>query len=339
MTTYGDNAFAPGAVSDTYVPDQLIAGNLKLVTDTVTIGSGQVLKRGSVLGRAAFGSLSASAGTANASGTILVAAAPAAGDTLTVQGTAITFVAQNPVGNQVAIGPSGTQVALTAAQVAAALAAFLIGSTDTNISKMTYTLSGSTITATAVAAGTGGNAYTLATSNSTAFTLSGATLSGGVANTGNATVGSMSLGPNFKAGPYVAVCLTATTAQVSDPGGSIIGTATFGTPFKDAQVNFTITAGGTPCVAGDAFVLNAARSSGYFLATAAATDGSKTPVSILADDIDTTAGALSGGVYQMGEFNGNKLILGAGITLAAAKDALRPLGIFVKSSLTADDPS
>jgi hypothetical protein len=86
MTTYGDNAFAPGAVSDTYVPDQLIAGNLKLVTDTVTIGSGQVLKRGSVLGRAAFGSLSASAGTANASGTILVAAAPAAGDTLTVQG-------------------------------------------------------------------------------------------------------------------------------------------------------------------------------------------------------------------------------------------------------------
>ena len=43
--------FVPGARSTLFVPDQLIAGNLKLVTDTVTIGSSQTLIRGAVLGR------------------------------------------------------------------------------------------------------------------------------------------------------------------------------------------------------------------------------------------------------------------------------------------------
>lgn len=43
--------FVPGARSTLFVPDQLIAGNLKLVTDTVTIGASQTLIRGAVLGR------------------------------------------------------------------------------------------------------------------------------------------------------------------------------------------------------------------------------------------------------------------------------------------------
>ncbi|MBB2157206.1 head decoration protein [Gluconacetobacter diazotrophicus] len=43
--------FLPGARSTLFVPDQLIAGNLKLVTDTVTIGASQTLIRGAVLGR------------------------------------------------------------------------------------------------------------------------------------------------------------------------------------------------------------------------------------------------------------------------------------------------
>ena len=53
VTTYG---FMPGAVQDTFVPDQLIAGNLKLVTQTVGIAGGQgVLQRGTVVGLSTSG--------------------------------------------------------------------------------------------------------------------------------------------------------------------------------------------------------------------------------------------------------------------------------------------
>jgi len=50
MTTYGDNAFAPGMTSDAYTPDQLVAGHLNLVTDSVTLTGAAALVRGSVLG-------------------------------------------------------------------------------------------------------------------------------------------------------------------------------------------------------------------------------------------------------------------------------------------------
>ncbi|MFZ5274746.1 head decoration protein [Enterobacter asburiae] len=47
----GDNPYTPGMQSYTYVPDQLIAGNLHLVTDTVDIGGADPLVRGSILGQ------------------------------------------------------------------------------------------------------------------------------------------------------------------------------------------------------------------------------------------------------------------------------------------------
>jgi hypothetical protein len=49
-TTYNDNAFAPGLVHDSYVPDQLIAGNFMLETQPIIVFAG-ALKRGTVLGR------------------------------------------------------------------------------------------------------------------------------------------------------------------------------------------------------------------------------------------------------------------------------------------------
>ena len=51
VTSYGDNAQIPGAYDYAYVPDQLIAGNLKIVTDSVTITGAAALKRGTVLGK------------------------------------------------------------------------------------------------------------------------------------------------------------------------------------------------------------------------------------------------------------------------------------------------
>jgi hypothetical protein len=87
-------------------------------------------------------------------------------------------------------------------------------------------------------------------------------------------------------------------------------------------------------------VLGQITSSGkYILALSAASDGSQTPAAIAVDYIDASAGDVAGGVYLSGEFNSNALTLGTGITLAAAKAAFRPLSIYLKTSVSAADPT
>jgi hypothetical protein len=110
---------------------------------------------------------------AQATGTVTLSANPAANDTLTINGTAVTFVSANPAADQVLIGG-------TAAATAQNLEAFLAASADANLSQCSYSLNGSVITVTAIAIGIAGNAITLAKS-SAGITLSGATLAGGVA--------------------------------------------------------------------------------------------------------------------------------------------------------------
>lgn len=117
----------------------------------------------------------ATGGGTHASGAVTFGGNVAPADTLTIQGTAVTFVASGATGNQVNIGASATATA-------AALLAFLSTSVDANLSKMTYALDVTglilTVTAITLVAATG-NAYTLAKS-STNLTVSGATLAGGV---------------------------------------------------------------------------------------------------------------------------------------------------------------
>lgn len=337
----GDNPQQPSIVAETYVPDQLIAGDLKLVSDNATVSGSVALPRGAVMGLAKFGSVSAVAGKTLATGTIVVAAVPTNGDTVTVQGTVVTFntpiagnVNQNPIPNQVLFTSS-----MTTAQVAQALQAVLDSSTDANLSKMTYTLSGSTVTATAGIPGTGGNAFTLATSNATAFTVSGANLTGGTNNAGTATVGSISAGPNLQKGNYVVTLTSATVGNVIDPNGESLGTTTMGTAFVDSQLNFTITTGGSPA-AGDAFYLTAAPGAATWkLSTAGAVDGSEVPAAILADFVDPTGGNVNAGIYLMGEFNGNAIVFDSSLTPALIKSAFMGRGIFIKSVVTADDPT
>lgn len=73
----------------------------------------------------------------------------------------------------------------------------------------------------------------------------------------------------------------------------------------------------------------------YVLALSAAVDGSQIPVAVAADSVDASAGDVTGGIYLSGELNANALTLGAGITLAAAISALRPLAIYIKVQATA----
>lgn len=129
----------------------------------------------------AYGLLKSGTNIAVSGATLSGGVAP---DTLTVNGTAITFVAASPSGNQVLVGP-------TVAATSANLQAFLAASVDSNIAEATYATASLVTTVTAVDAGTDGNSFTLAKSSSH-ITLSGATLSGGTvpSSVGYATTGS-----------------------------------------------------------------------------------------------------------------------------------------------------
>lgn len=222
-TNFGDNPFAPGMQSDAYIPDQLIAGDAKLVTDSVTITGAAALARGSVLG-------------------------------------------------QVSVGAAGAAVA--------------------------------------------------------------------GANTGNGTISAIALQGKAKPGAYSLRFTGATTYNVVNPNGVELTPGYAAGAYADAEINFTFTAGGTPMVAGDTFTITVAAGSGsYKLAAAAAVDGSQTPVAILADAADASGGDVTGSIYLTGEFNQRALTLGAGITTAIAKAALRLVNIFVKTSNSAADPT
>jgi hypothetical protein len=77
----------------------------------------------------------------------------------------------------------------------------------------------------------------------------------------------------------------------------------------------------------------------YTLALSASADGSQTPVAIAVDQVDATSADALGGVYVMGEFNANAVLLGTGITLAAATAALAAQNIYLKTPVSAADPT
>lgn len=71
-------------------------------------------------------------------------------------------------------------------------------------------------------------------------------------NTGNGTVSAVTLKAGVKPGVYRVEFTAATKFDVTDPEGVQGKTGTTGTVYAD-DLGFTITAGGTPFVAGDAF--------------------------------------------------------------------------------------
>jgi len=217
VNQYGQNAWQPYARQDTFIPDQLIAGNLQLVTKTVVIGAGQVYKRGTVLGRASLKSAIASAAT----------------------------------------------------------------------------------------------------------------------GTGNGTIGKLSVGSAAETGVYTLKATAADKFALTDPTGDAAGIVTVGQPFTGNQLNLTITAGATAFVAGDAFTVTVSPASNeYTLSVRTAVDGTQNPTAILVDDVDTSAGALSAGVYLMGGFNQNRVTFDDSWTIEDLADALRDKSIFLQDSIT-----
>ena len=115
-----------------------------------------------------------SAAASRATGTIQIATNPAAFDTVTVNGEAFIFVT-------VVVTPAvDVLIGVDASATAANLAALLNASVDVGVDDATYTVVTDTVTVTHDTAGSGGNAFTLATSVPAKVTLSGGTLTGGV---------------------------------------------------------------------------------------------------------------------------------------------------------------
>lgn len=71
------------------------------------------------------------------------------------------------------------------------------------------------------------------------------------------------------------------------------------------------------------------------MSLSASSDGSQTPVAILAEDCNASAADKACLYYEAGEFDGASLVLGASHTLASVTDALAARSIYLKSSLPA----
>lgn len=130
----GDNPQQPGVYAETYQPDQLIAGNLKLVTENVTLDAG-TLQRGTILGQKNIGAATATAGANTGNGTASAVTteknAQVGNYTLTAE-TATTFSVIAPNGVRLADLDTGVaytdQIGLT---ITAGATAFVAGDTFT----------------------------------------------------------------------------------------------------------------------------------------------------------------------------------------------------------------
>lgn len=157
-------------------------------------------------------------------------------------------------------------------------------------------------------------------------------------NTGNGTIGSLTLGTGYEFGTYVLTATSSSNFTVTSPEGIAQAAATVGSAYSH-QIGFTITAGGTAFVAGDSFTVQVLNATGnYVLSTAGASDGSQNPSAILVDAADASGGPVKTGAYVMGEFNANALNFDSSWTLSVLRSKLQPLGIFLKSAVSAADP-
>lgn len=93
--------------------------------------------------------------------------------------------------------------------------------------------------------------------------------------TGNPTCGAITAGAAAIPGVYVIEFTAATKFTVEDPNGVTIGTGATAVAFSKAGLGFTLTAGGTPAVAGDTAKITVAAGTGKYIAyTASGAAGS-----------------------------------------------------------------
>lgn len=152
-------------------------------------------------------------------------------------------------------------------------------------------------------------------------------------NTGNGTIGSAALKKFTKLGQYVIEMLTATTFFVKCPDGyRLLPDGATGSLYEHPELDFQITVGGTPMVAGDKFYFNVDEPSTIESekSALASVDGSQFPNSILGADVDATSEAITTWAYLTGQFSEDDMVFGTGHTAANTKEALRDKNIYLE---------
>jgi hypothetical protein len=147
-------------------------------------------------------------------------------------------------------------------------------------------------------------------------------------NTGNPTFGAITVGALAVAGAYNLTFTAATKFDVEDPDGVKIGSGTTGVAFSKSGVGFTLTAGGTPAVAGDSFTITIAAGNGKYVPyTANGAAGAATAV------LYNYLPAATGDVGAVGFNRDCEVLRGALTGLDAAGEAdLRKAGIIVRGT-------
>jgi hypothetical protein len=171
-------------------------------------------------------------------------------NTITLNGTVITFVVSGATGTQVNIGA-------TPALTATALYTMLTGSADTQLVKCNYAVNGAVVTVISKTSGTANNTFTLATNSANAV-VSGATLSGGIQDpaatvtpptvAATATAGVVTAVTVSGAGAFTAFPSTPTWGYYSTGGGNGRLPVQLNLKFKVTSVAVS---GGTGYVTGD----------------------------------------------------------------------------------------
>lgn len=131
---------------------------------------------------------------------------------------------------------------------------------------------------------------------------------------------------------YVTEGTVAGAYAVYDPTGNLIGEGTIGDTWA-TQIKFVLAeAGETKFIVGDAFLLTVAQASasGELVAwDPTATDGSEEAYAILAEDAEISIAAQYKSVFITGLFNAETAVVGAGVDVDNAFDALREKGIIL----------
>jgi hypothetical protein len=160
-------------------------------------------------------------------------------------------------------------------------------------------------------------------------------------NTGDGELSGIALGARAQIGSYALVCIAAPSGAgandavfaVYAPDGSRLEDAVQGVAYANGHLEFTIgNATAADFAVDDSFAVPVTAGSGYAkLVDSANVDGSAEPVAILADDVDATGGDKPAPVYLTGEFNEDALTFGGSDDADTHRDALRDLGILLKT--------
>lgn len=312
----------------TFVPDKLIGGDKKLVTEEVLVAAGQNLVRGSLLGRVKVSvpTTGTLAGTGNGTCTAVT------GGPKTIQGTYSITCVVLPVthgGTFRVTNPNGKEIGFfTMPDTASGTYAFVSD-------EICFTL-------------TDGSTNFDLTSVFTIAVTEGVPNTASVTGTGNGTCTAIEGRRGLKVGNYVLTCITAATHggtfSVVDPDGislpNAVMTAGAGvaTSFENDQIAFTLTDGGTDFIVGDYFTITVTiHPRQVLLLSKSATDGSSVPYGVLAEDTNATSAAKKAIAYLEGQFNERALVFASGTDIEDVRDSMREYGMIAVPSVVGGD--